>query len=852
MKILNNLTLKNLKLNKRRTIVTIIGIMLSTALICAVAGMVSSLQETLIQMAKNDNGNKHITIQSVKYEDLKYFSNNRNIENVYLVKNLGYAKLENSNLDTTPYLNIVAYTKEAFLNNKLTIVDGRLPQNENEIVIPTNIKSSALVNYKIGDRLSLEIGNRVCSDGTILNQNNPYYVDKYYESEDTCFESLDYKFNEEYTVVGIVETFNYNNEPFGAPGFTVVTYTDEIDDKSNYDVALLFQDSNYYLSFEKYLKNSTQLSDYSYYYNRDLLRYELSGLSNKSMNSLYGIAGVVIGIIILTSIFVIKNSFSISIVEKTKQYGMLASIGATSKQIKKNVLYEGFILGIIGIPLGILCGILADFILCKVVNLFLKDLAEIQFVFSVPIIPIIFSVILASITIYLSIISSAKKSSKISPIEAIRNNNEIKINRKKMRTPKIIGKVFGIGGEIAYKNLKRSRKKYRSTVVSLVVSVTVFISLSSFLSYGFEMTKQYYIDLNYNISVKPLIDDNNSFQKIYQDILKMENINSYSIHKSVILSINPYDYMTDEGFLNNYGYEKNSKEENISSSIEVYSLGDEEYKRFIKKIGGKIEDYENKGILIDDFKVYQNDDKYYFYNTYNLDKNDVINGTINDIEFSIPIAVRTKERPMGLEGSYSSTGYLIVSDKILNDLNYVYYGSLYIDSSNPTKLEESINKYFNNTNYNYYIFNVDKEAQAQRSVIILMAIFLYGFIIVISLIGITNIFNTITTNINLRKKEFAMLKSIGMTKKEFNNMISLESFFYGTKSLVIGVILGITGSYLIYYEFAKSEEFGYILPWQAITISIIVVYILVSLIMYVSVNKINKQNIIETIRNDNI
>ena len=851
MKILNILTLKNLKLNKRRTIVTIIGIMLSTALICAVAGMVSSLQETLIQMAKDDNGNKHITIQGVKYEDLKYFSNNRYVENEYLVKNLGYAKLDGSNLDTTPYLNIVAYTKEAFLNNKLNIVDGRLPQNENEIVIPTNIKSSALVSYKIGDRISLNIGNRVCRDGTILNQNNPYYVSEYYDSEDTCFEKLDYKYNEEYTIVGIVETFNYNNEPFGAPGFTVVTYTDEIDDKGNYDVALLFQNSKYYLSFEKYLKSSTQLSDYNYYYNRDLLRYELNGLSNKSMNSLYAIAGVVIGIIILTSIFVIKNSFSISIVEKTKQYGMLASIGATSKQIKKNVLYEGFILGVIGIPLGILCGIIADFILCKVVNFFLKDLAEIQFVFNVPIIPIIFSIILASITIYLSIVSSAKKSSKISPIEAIRNNNEIKINRKKMKTPKIIGKIFGIGGEIAYKNLKRSRKKYRSTVISLVVSVTVFVSLSSFLNYGFEMTKQYYVDLNYNISVKPLINDNNSIQKIYQDILKMENINNYSIHKSIILSINPYDYMTDEGFSNNFGFEKENKEENVnSSSIEIYSLGDEEYKRFVKKIGGKIEDYENKAILIDDFKVYD-DDKYYYYNTYNLNKDSVIRGKINGIDFSIPIAVRTKVRPMGLEGAYSSTGYLIVSDKILNNINYEY-GSLYIDGSNPTKLEENINKYFNNTNYNYYLYNVDSDAQAQRSVIILMAIFLYGFIIVISLIGITNIFNTITTNINLRKKEFAMLKSIGMTKKEFNNMISLESFFYGTKSLVIGIILGIIGSYLIYYAFAKTEDFGYILPWQAIIISIVVVYILVSLIMYVSVNKINKQNIIETIRNDNI
>ena len=110
---------------------------------------------------------------------------------------------------------------------------------------------------------------------------------------------------------------------------------------------------------------------------------------------------------------------------------MLASVGATSKQIKKNVLYEGFILGIIAIPLGILCGILACFILSLVINYLLGDfLNNVKFVFSVPLIPILFSIVLASITIYLSVISAARKSSKISPIEAIRNNNEIRINPK--------------------------------------------------------------------------------------------------------------------------------------------------------------------------------------------------------------------------------------------------------------------------------------------------------------------------------------------------------------------------------------------------------------------------------------
>ena len=136
--------------------------------------------------------------------------------------------------------------------------------------------------------------------------------------------------------------------------------------------------------------------------------------------------------------------------------------------------------------------------------------------------------------------------------------------------------------------------------------------------------------------------------------------------------------------------------------------------------------------------------------------------------------------------------------------------------------------------------------------VLVISIFLYGFIAVITLIGITNIFNTITTTMKLRSKEFAMLKSVGMTKKEFNRMIRLESIFYGMKALIIGIPIGIALSYLIYMAFLNSIEVPYAMPIRAIIISIIFVLVLISIIMKFSINKINKQNIIETIRNDNI
>ena len=140
-----------------------------------------------------------------------------------------------------------------------------------------------------------------------------------------------------------------------------------------------------------------------------------------------------------------------------------------------------------------------------------------------------------------------------------------------------------------------------------------------------------------------------------------------------------------------------------------------------------------------------------------------------------------------------------------------------------------------------------------RSIYTLIAIFLYGFMIVIALIGITNIFNTITTNMNLRKREFAMLQSIGMTKKEFKRMIKLESIFYCAKALLIGIPIGCGLSYIIFKALMSGDLIiKYSLPIGAITISIIAVVLLISTIMRYSISKINKNNIIDTIRNDNI
>lgn len=844
MNILNELTIKNLKLNKKRTIVTIVGIVLSVALICAVAGMVTSFRATLVNIAITDGGNRHLTIENVSKKDLKYFTNNSHVKSMYLSESFGYAKVDNIN-KYKPYAYVVGYTKSAFDNTTLKLVSGRLPENNKEIIVSVPFKNSAKV--KIGDTISLDIGKRVCTDGTILNQSNPYFVEE--GETDLCREYITDTSKHEYKIVGITERLNYNIEGYSAPGYTLITKIDKASD--NINVSLLFKDAKYYKEYINNIANDNDLNKYNITLNDELLRWSGASLSDRTMNMLYAVAGVVIGIIILTSVFVIKNSFDIANQEKKKMYGMLSSIGATSKQIKKNVLHEGFILGLIGIPLGILSGIFADYILVIIIN-YIGNFNDVKFVFSISIWPVILSIILGVVTIYLSVVRAAKKSSKIAPIEAIRNNNEIKINSKKIKSSKIVDKLFGVGGDIAYKNLKRNKKRNRTTIISIVISVAVFIPLSSFLSYGFKLTNQYYQDANYDIQLYLRDTNEEESKKIINDIIKMDNVSRYSIIRSMSM-IFDYKKYYNEDVLEYFGGVKDL-------SLRIMSVGEEEFERILKE--NKISDtnFDYKGLLIDKNIFYQEGSKNYKeVNLLDLNKFKTVTGSINNKDLNIEILKRIDNSLMGFQKVYSETPTIIVSDEFYDyivsnyNVNATDSRSLYIKSSDCEKLESLIKEYLLDENINNYsLFNIETEAKAQRSLITLVAIFLYGFIIVISLIGVTNIINTINTNMNLRRREFAMLKSIGMTKNEFNKMINLESILYSTKALVIGIPLGLLGSFAIYKAFANGSDYGFIFPWQAILIAIFVVYILVSLIMYFALRKTKSENIIDTIKDENI
>ena len=852
MSILNKFTVKNLKLNRKRTIVTIIGIMLSTALICGVAGLVSSFKASIINWIKVQDGNYHVAFHDIPAEKLKYVSENQKVKDYYLVGDVGWANLEDSTNDYKPYVHILEYDNKALKNLGVNLTEGRLPENSNEIVSSEHIITNGRVVLKVGDEITLDVGKRVSSDGEELNENNPLLNGNtliVYDDETDLEEKKTEKVEETehienttkktYKIVGIMQRL---------PGYIVITHMDKIPEKI--DISVLYKNPKEYEEIAKDIcKTFGIMSLNEIDINTELLRFE-GVMSESMMTVLYTIAGVIIAIIVVSSVFVIRNSFSISVAEKNRQYGMLASIGATSKQIKRNVIFEGMIIGLIAIPLGVILGIVAIMILLQVVNYLLVDmLNNLSFIYSINPLAIVVSIVISLITIYLSCLIPAIRASKISPIESIRGNKDIKTKAKKLRTSRLTKKIFGIGGVIASKNLKRSKKKYRTTVISLVVSIFIFISLSSILNLGTKVTGLYYKDFKFNMYVSY------GTEEIYEELVKQDNVDNYAYYYQTSLDFEGMKYASEFGKdqLNAYG----------DNMISLVAYNNEYFKNYIKELGLNPEDYKTVALLQDDEIRYNDDGSKTIDRLYKIKPNDKIEVGRVDKTYNITISKCTADdsKPMGQEVTYYHDGVIIVSEDFVKEVfgedveNSSYMlSNLLINSKHPQELENTLNDLIKvNTKYTgLEVTNYDTYIDQQRRMVLVVKIFLYGFISVITLIGVTNIFNTITTNMILRSKEFAMLKSIGMSKKEFNKMIRLESIMYGAKSLLIGIPLGILGSYGVYKAFAQGVDVGYMIPYPAIIISIVFVFIIVGITMKYSLDKINKQNIIETIRKDNI
>ena len=932
MNLMKTLTLKNLKLNRKRTIVTIVGIILATALLSALVTLVSSFQYSMIEYQKQKGGDFHVKFSNVKMSELSEFKNNRNIESTFETMGMGFAKLDGCKNEDKPYAYVMATDEAGFERGCFKLIEGRMAKNEDEIVIPRHLKTNGRIDIKVGDEITLDVGKRYDS-----NTEGVIWENSAYEHE---AETLTDIVTKHYKVVGIMERPGYGMEDYSAAGYTFVTYSDElaaIDNgtKSEADTTLtvysrytqkalrnkdavtadiigvdekLFAKANNSSvemtaeESDRFLKEMEN-AKYDIYMNGFLISYECVFPIDGTFKALFTVATVVALIIILTSVYCIKNSFNISITEKIRQYGMLASVGATRRQIKSSVKTEAAMLGVVGIPVGTMSGILASLILVKVVNALSAGWLNFALSFHTSLPALILAVILSIATIYFSATGSARRAAKVTPLEAIRNTKEIKIKSAKLKTPAIIGRIWGIGGVISYKNIKRNKKKYRTTVTSIVICSVTFIVISYFMSMAFSMVGMSYASVDYNIGINMSCKKDLDIEKLSELLSGIEGAEDYLVGAGYYFDVDKPEYTKEYG---EYCGQLYDDSEDVSQEFLITVLNDKSYDKYASDAG--IKNADTGAILVNKgtFDVYNEKSSKYVkeemelykykagdtircgYNVYEdaVDDDNAVEGdtesstednsgyvdeeTINKgvrKTVDVTIAGVTDKVPTCYNG-YGNTSLLFMNQKGFESLwadgksgnefkpwNAIY--SAYVVAENADEYQDTLEKETaENPEYSqisFYVSNMDKQMRDEKSLFTLLGVFAYGLIVVIALIGITNIINTLSTGMELRSREFATLRSIGMTDKQFAGMVRLESVFISVKALVIGVPLGILISYLLCVMMNRMDDaIIYEPPYKAIILCIVVVIMLIYAIMKLSMTKLRHNNIIETIKNENL
>ena len=657
-------------------------------------------------------------------------------------------------------------------------------ENLNKSIREITFKNNGAYHYKIIDvdksKIDYILNNKLVKDYYYLyvDKNNPdvYHIDNKYIDKKIIkvvkgkLEFDKYLYSENKMLLNIKDASGYFS------GYVPYVKFTKIKDYSKVNLYVELKNYKNTKEFENIIKNTK--------YEKNEGIYDYYDGKNDNMKVLNILSYFAIAIVIIASFVIINNSFSISFAEKIKQIGILSSVGATKKQLNTFLKLECFIIGFIGSVLGIIIGITASLILGNYLQNAVKILTDNVMVLpnEIHLLSFIVSIILIFVTIYFVIIKLSYKYSKVTIIESIRNKDYVKLKDKefdkKIKNPSLF---------LAKRNLKVSKKKYRTTVISITISVILFITMNTFIGYYMQQYGKY--EKSYDVIIN-IFNKNNSL-----------NYDEYVNKYKSLLKNTEYDYAS------------------IVEEKEITNFIPDKYFKYVSKDLNKI--VTTKEVL----------------------DNKKINSKVKSI------LRKAKKTPCISESNFKNN---MNKYKLMN-INFGYVKTK--DNKETKYFEKALDnkeKMFDNIN----IIDVTRISQNFKLLAEISQILIYGFIIVLSLIGVTNIFNVVSSNMKLRKSDFATLKSIGITNKEFNKMIVYESMIYSLKSLIIGIVISLGISYLMYKaisgQLSKADKVFYQLPYQGIIISILVVFVIILVTMRYSIKKIDEDNIIETIRNENI
>ena len=942
MNIFKQFTNRSLKENKTRTIVTIIGIILSVAMFTATMEAFVTVQSYLVNYAETYNGKYHVGFYDIKTEDVSKITEDERVEKYTYIQDIGYAEIGSSN-EAKPYLYIAGVPTDFTDVMPIHLTEGRLPENSSEIVVSDHLYSNGGVQLKLGQKITLQVGQRQWTDllniseeeykaldgdnWQKLTQQRPFCQPDGEKAEEVLINTKE----KTYTVVGFcVRPDRSSIEPYSAPGYTAFTIN-EPGNTNLQSVYTVLKNPIEYNKFNADILISLSGTVIGSTTNYDLLMYSFNSFDSAFPVLVVGLLSILIGLIVFGSVSLIYNSFSISVSERTKQFGILKSIGATKKQIRKSVLYEAAVLCVIGIPIGLVSGCLGIAItfhfLSDSISTFLADLTDLkmQFVFSP--LAIIAASALSFITVIISAYIPARKAIKINPIESVRQSNEIKIKRRSVKVSPLTQKLFGFEATLSSKNFKRNKRKYCTTVFSLFVSVVLFISASSLATYFTDIVEAESQDMNYDVAInvfnyedrtdgEPFTETEEFRTKLYNGLKFVKGIDEFTLTQDMGTEFNVDKKYISEEYLNMVNKERDgsSDKENELNGLFTYNfIDDDAFRRLLKKEGINEDGYfdkENPKALVYDMgtHIYQENNKEKVYIVPFLNK-DAFPTTLkitevlpwfteDNVEYyyfgktvvkdGITYYVYDIARDEGEEFDEDTKRYLTEEEAVsyLNisvgafltekpyfagyNTNLIYPESVkekvmlegywqthaYILCEDHNKIASDVSRLVReiggDTNH-VSVYDYAAEIESIRALVTIAKVLAYGFIVLISLIAAANVFNTISTNISLRRREFATLKSVGITSKGMRKMMTFESILYGVKSLLFSLPVSLAMTYLVYLVASDSGySMGFYVPWDKFIIAIASVFIIVALSMVYSIKKVNKENTVETLRNENI
>lgn len=908
MNVFNKVTLESLKKNRTRTIVTIIGIMLSAAMICASTTLVSSMQNFVLRCEIYSSGDWHGAVYDAAYKDYEDIRDSGRVSSAAYAQVLGYAKIDSAN-EYKPYLYVLGGDAASgyFETMPVHLLLGTLPKDSTEIILPEHLTSNGKVNYTLGDTVTLEVGDRTL-DGKRLGQDTPVYTyDSETHTEVMSGERLENTEPRTYTVVGIYERPTF--EDYSAPGYTALTAADtkSAEQSPIHCYFKLHKPAGVY----DFMKEMGYTQEYRYAYNTKVLLYSGTAPFDSFLTAFYSLAAIIIALIVFGSVSLIYNAFSISVSERTRQFGLLSSVGATKKQLRRMVLFEALAVSAVGIPLGILVGIGGIGITLLLIGDKFSSIvrADIPMRLCVSWQAVVIAAVIALVTVLISAWIPSKRATRVSAVEAIRQSMDIKVSGRPVRTSKLAYKLFGLPGVLAGKHYKRNRKKYRTTVVSLFMSIVLFVSAAAFTDYMMESAEGGLASDQFDLIYAAESDASSAMtpDALLELLFSEQNVTGGTYTKKQFLQGDiSREYVTAiyaDRFAD-FGMEReDATPKDLGISGYLYFVADTEFNRLLEKYNLKEADYYDRdkplGIALD--RNIELDRRLEKYVTLDTLKGDgcVIEGLyyveidgyyrkdsrIDENGNKVVLYQNRDNESDIIELPYeeSFAKYTLRSEKTIEEAPFfvsrstpVAINMIYPYSMLESVVPEAALNQFRNTEYfltssdhaasfenlatmltenglsSRQLFDYAANAETNRNIVTIIRVFAYGFIVLISLIAAANVFNTISTNISLRRREFAMLKSVGMTQKGFRRMMNCECLLYGFKALLLGLPVSCGITYLIYRAVTTAYETSFHLPWAAIGIAVLSVFLVVFATMMYAMRKVKKDNPIDALKNENL